>query len=233
MDDRSIEVLLGKVAHELRNPANAIAGWVRMLRHSPPDDATLSRGLESIDRNVRLQVLLLDDLLDFAGLASGKLRLRFEPFDLERIVDEAVDNILPDAASRDIAVVAHRAETPMLVHADKERMLQVFGNILTNAVKFTPSGGRVDLRFESVGGATVRATVTDTGRGIPAENLDTIFELFHQGTSAHPAGLGGLGIGLAVVRQIVEQHGGNVSAWSDGTGMGSTFVVDLPASTEA
>jgi len=228
MDDRSTEVLLGKIAHELRNPTNAIAGWVGVLRLKRPDDETLTRGLESIERNVRLQADLLDDMLDFVGLASGKLRLRFDDVDIVAIANDAVDNILPEAQSQNVLVVTHFVP-PMLVRGDRSRMLQVFGNILSNAIKFTPSGGRIDLHFESADDRTVRVHVRDTGKGIPPESVERIFDLFEQGAPAEPLGRKGLGIGLALVRQIVEQHGGTVRARSDGEGRGATLVLDLPA----
>jgi signal transduction histidine kinase len=229
MNDRLIEVFLAKVAHELRNPANAIAAWVLVLRQSRPDDEVLTRGLETIDRNVRLQVRILDDMLDIASVAAGKVSLLIEHTDLAEVVASAVETIRPEAETHGLTVTAYPSETRAVVLADRSRMQQVFGNILTNAIKYTPPGGRIDVRC-AVDGDSVSVSIADTGRGISRENLDAVFDLFHQGPvdpSAHHT-YGGLGIGLALVRQLVELHDGRVTAESHGDGHGATFVVTMP-----
>jgi signal transduction histidine kinase len=229
MNDRLIEVFLAKTAHELRNPANAIAAWVTVLRQGRPDDEILARGLETIDRNVRLQVRILDDLLDFTSVAAGKVSLLIEHTDLGEVVASAVETIRPEAETHGLTVIAHPAETKAVVLADRTRMQQVFGNILANAVKFTPHGGRIEVR-NAVDGKTIRVSIADTGRGISRQNIDAVFDLFHQvptESSAH-SNHGGLGIGLALVRQLVELHDGRVTAESDGEGHGTTFVVTMP-----
>jgi signal transduction histidine kinase len=227
MNDRLIEAFLAKTAHELRNPANAIAAWVMVLKQGRPDEAILTRGLETIDRNVRLQVRILDDMLDFASIAAGKVSLVLEPTDLVDIVWSAVETVRPEAEAHSLAVTAHPTQTAAIVLADRSRMQQIFGNVFANAIKFTPSGGRIDVRCVVEDGV-VRVRVTDTGRGISAENLDTIFELFNQGTVGVTSHNGGLGIGLALVRQLVEMHDGRVTAESDGEEHGTTIVVEMP-----
>jgi signal transduction histidine kinase len=227
--DVQAEIVLAKVAHELRNPVNAIAGWVTVLRHGRPDDETLAKALETIDRNVRLQALLLDDLLDYAGMASGKLHLRLQLVDLAEVAAAAVEAIRPKAYAQGVAISMREPAGPAVVCADWSRMLQTFGNILTNAVKFTPRGGRVELLVDSSSEATIRVLVADTGRGIRPEDIGSIFDLFEQGSVETSSAREGLGIGLALVREIVELHGGTVSAESGGEGLGSTFTVEIPA----
>ncbi len=229
MNERLIEVFLAKTAHELRNPANAIAAWVMVLQQGRPDDTVLARGLETIDRNVRLQVRILDDMLDFASVAAGKVSLLIEHIDLVEVVEAAVETIRPEAEFHGLELTVHPVETRAVVLADRSRMHQVFGNILANAVKFTPRGGQIDVRC-AVDDTTVRVSIADTGNGISAENLDAVFDLFHQGSveASRNSTYGGLGIGLALVRQLVELHDGRVTAESAGEGHGAIFVVEMP-----
>ncbi len=222
--DRAKDDFLAMVAHELRTPLAAILGYSALLRRPELAEGTRARAVETIERNVRIQARLIDDLLDISRIVAGKLRLHPEPTGVTAAVDGALDVIRPVAEAKRVTLVrAVGAEAVVL--ADPSRLQQVLWNLLGNAVKFTPAGGRVTIDADRDGAQAV-IRVRDTGTGISADALPGIFELYRQG----PGGVsrGGLGVGLAVVRQIVEMHGGTVAAASDGRDRGAVFTVRLP-----
>ncbi len=224
---RGKDEFIATVSHELRNPLNAIFGWVRLLRDASLDEAGREHGLDVIERNTRLQAQLVDDLLDMSRVVSGKLRLEMRPVDLGKVVAEAVEAIRPTAQAKEL--VLERAGEPgsFPIMGDADRLHQILWNLLTNAVKFTPKGGRVVVALSGAA-SEARLVVSDTGAGIEQDLLPHVFERFRQGASTAAREHGGLGIGLALVRHLVELHGGRVSASSDGPGAGARFTVRLP-----
>jgi PAS domain S-box-containing protein len=219
---------LATVSHELRTPLTAMLGWARLLRGEKLDPALAARAVETIERNAKAQAQLVDDLLDVSRITSGKLRLRAGAVDLPGIVQSALESVRVAAEAKSLEVsVACDPELPPIA-GDPDRIQQIVWNILSNAIKFTPSGGRVDVRVEGGPGA-VRISVADTGRGISPGFLPYVFERFRQADSTTTRAHGGLGLGLAIVRHLVELHGGTVRAESAGEGRGATFTVELPA----
>jgi signal transduction histidine kinase len=200
-------------------------GWSHMLRDSPPDDM-LQHGIEVIGRNARAQKQLIEELLDVARIASGRLDLHRSVVDLVETGRLAVDSALPTARNKDITLSFEATGQAVRVTGDADRLQQVASNLVSNALKFTERGGRVTLRVDLDGGA--RLVVSDTGTGIAPEFLPHVFDRFSQFDSSLSRPYPGLGLGLWVVRQIVEAHGGSVAAHSDGPGHGTTLVVTLP-----
>jgi signal transduction histidine kinase/CheY-like chemotaxis protein len=224
---RAKDEFIATLSHELRNPLNAILGWVRLLRDTALDPPARAHGLEVIERNTRLQAQLVDDLLDMSRVISGKLRLEMRPVDLGKLADEACDAIGPTAAAKEITLARAGGTGPFPIMGDADRLHQILWNLLTNAVKFTPKGGRVEVELSSAA-SEVRLRVSDSGIGIDPGLLPHVFERFRQGVSTAAREHGGLGIGLALVRHLVELHGGDVTAESDGAGRGARFTVTLP-----
>src|SRR5207249_3621879 len=183
--------------------------------------------LESIERNAKVQAQLIEDILDVSRIIVGKMSLEFSPLELEQIVNVAVDTVRPAADAKSIQIQTHCAADVGLVSGDPGRLQQVVCNLLSNAVKFTPSGGRVDVRLERLD-SDVQITVSDTGKGISSDSLPLIFDRFRQADSSSTRKYGGLGLGLAIARQIIDMHGGTVRAESCGEGQGATFTVRLP-----
>lgn len=223
--NRHKEEFLATLSHELRTPLNAILGYANMLRTPGTDAAAHERAAEVIERNAMMLAKLVSDILDVSRISAGKTRLNRKPCDVVAVLDAAVDVVQPAAHAKGVQIerdvdVDH---APMV--ADPDRLQQVFWNLLANAVKFTPRGGRVTTRLRRSPSEIVVA-VSDTGAGIDQALLPYVFQRFRQGETK--AGQGGLGLGLALVRHFVELHGGRVSASSDGPGQGSTFVVTLP-----
>jgi PAS domain S-box-containing protein len=224
--NRLKDEFLATLSHELRTPLTAILGWTQMLlQRSELDEASLRRGLATIERNARVQRQLVEDLLDIARITSGKLLLNLKEVPLREVLEAALENVRPAAEERGVLLQAELEDVSQSVHADATRLQQVLWNLLTNAIKFTDRGGSVCLTVRQDGDA-VRLTVRDTGRGISRELLPHLFERFTQGDAGREKG--GLGLGLAIVRHLVELHGGSVSVASDGAGMGATFTVQLP-----
>ena len=219
--------LLAIVSHELRTPLNAIFGWARMMHSGELDEPGRERALNIILRNASAQARLIDDLLDLARIATGSVRLEFDSVDLNAIIEAALETVRPAANAKDINLVPALDRSLGRIEGAADRLQQVVWNLLLNSVKFTPPGGRVEIssRREEES-ATV--TVKDTGQGIAAEVLPYIFEPFRQEDSSSTRSQGGLGLGLALVRRLVELHGGSVIAESAGKGLGSTFTVTLP-----
>lgn len=225
--NRAKDEFLATLSHELRTPLNAILGWAQVLRVGQNDPTQVPQALSTIERNARRQAQLIDDLLDLSRIAAGKLRLELVPVDLTVVIAAAVETVRLAADVKSIGIGLNLEAGPGAVMGDSDRLQQVFANLLANAVKFTPNGGRVEVRLERAG-SRVRVTVSDTGEGIGPDLLPVIFERFRQVDSSMTRAHGGLGLGLAIVRHLVELHGGAVEAASPGLGQGATFTVTLP-----
>ncbi|HVG28703.1 MAG TPA: response regulator [Pyrinomonadaceae bacterium] len=225
--NRTKDEFLATLSHELRTPLTAILGWARLLRTSRFEGEQLTRALETIERNARSQSQLIDDLLDVSRIITGKLRIDAQPIELVPIVEAAIDSIRPAAEAKSISFGVALDPAAGRVSGDADRMQQVVWNLFSNAVKFTPEGGRVEVSLERAG-SHARISVADTGVGIDAKFLPFIFDRFRQADGSTTRKHGGLGLGLAIVRHLVELHGGEVSVRSDGAERGSTFQVVLP-----
>jgi signal transduction histidine kinase/CheY-like chemotaxis protein len=215
------------VSHELRTPLNAIMGWTDLMRRTPEDADTLARGLDIITRNTRLQTQLISDLLDLSRIVSDKLRLDIQAVDLAAIVRAAIDTVQPDASARRIQILSQVDEPPTAMAGDPARLQQVIWNLLSNAVKFTPVGGTVRVTLRCHGGQA-DVVVADNGIGISPGFLPYVFDRFQQADVSRTRRVGGLGLGLSIVKTLVELHDGKVSAASAGAGHGATFTVTLP-----
>jgi PAS domain S-box-containing protein len=220
------------VSHELRTPLNAILGWTQLMTRTRNDPAVIARGLEIVARNTRLQAQLISDLLDISRIVSGKLQLDVRSVDFRAIVGQAIEPIDEEARAKGVEVVLDLREGTTLVSGDASRLQQIVWNLVSNAIKFTPRGGRVrvSLDFSS---AQARLEVADNGVGIRPEFLPHVFDRFHQADRSITRRFGGLGLGLSIVKHLVELHGGEVRAASEGEGLGATFAVTLPVVTEA
>ena len=224
---RAKDEFLGLLSHELRNPLNAILGWTRLLAAGRMDEAMHARAVETIDRNAKLQARLIDDMLDVSRIVSGKLRLDAQPLDLTTVIHAAVDTSRPAADAKDIRIQMVLDFGAGVVLGDPVRMQQVIWNLLSNAIKFTPKHGRVQVQLQRIN-SHVEITVSDTGPGIDEAFLPHVFERFRQADSSASKRHGGLGLGLAIVRHLVELHGGTVEAGNRGDRQGATFTVNLP-----
>ncbi|HXF79961.1 MAG TPA: HAMP domain-containing sensor histidine kinase, partial [Usitatibacter sp.] len=222
------DTFISFVSHELRSPLSAIMGWANILSRENADPAQFKRGIEAIERNAKLQLKLVDDMLDHARLASGKLSIDLAPRDVRPILEGVLDGITPTARARGVLVVREIEPGPMEVKADAERLQQVFWNLLSNAVKFTPAGGRVTARMGRSEG-WVEVVIADTGKGIAADFLPHVFERFRQEEGRVVRSEGGLGLGMSITRYLVELHGGKITAASAGPDQGATFTLCLPA----
>jgi signal transduction histidine kinase len=230
--NRAKDEFLAILSHELRTPLTAILGWVGMLATGRLDADTTARAVEVIRRNARLQVQIVDELLDVSRMISGKMNLGLTGIDLVRVLEASIDALRGAAADKQIEIDLRAAGGAASVMGDASRLQQVFTNLLTNAVKFTPAGGRVTVGLE-VAGDVVRVMVRDTGRGIDPAFLPHLFEPFRQAETAGRRARMGLGLGLAIARHLVELHGGTIEAASDGLGLGATITVTLPADRTA
>jgi signal transduction histidine kinase len=223
---------LAVVSHELRTPLNAIAGWTTLLRNNSVAPERVADALDTIDRNVRAQTRLIDDLLDVSRITSGKLNLRLEPTDMAEVVRVALKALRPAADAKGVTIRNDIASPLPATLGDATRLQQVVWNLVSNALKFTAAGNSVDVNLrQTVAG--LELTVQDDGQGIPADALPIIFDRFRQAESSFTRSHGGLGLGLAIVRHLVELHGGQVNAESAGPGLGSTFRVLLPVAEGA
>jgi PAS domain S-box-containing protein len=219
---------LATLSHELRTPLNAILGWTQLLRsRGAAEVADLQRGMEIIERNARAQVRLIDDLLDLSRIMSGRFRLDVQQVALLDIVRGALDSIEPTAQTKGVRLESVLDPQSVMVAGDPARLQQVFWNLLSNAIKFTPKGGKVQVLLQRVN-SHIEFSVSDTGIGIPAAFLPRVFERFSQKDSSTHREYGGLGLGLAISKQLVDLHGGTIQAKSMGEGQGATFVVILP-----
>ncbi len=230
--NRSKDEFLAALSHELRTPLNAICGWAKMLRSGLLAQEKHARALEVIERNALVQTQLIDDLLDVSRIVSGKLHLSLSSIDLREVVEMAVEGVRPQAEAKQIQLHAQLSPEPAIVHGDTARLQQVVWNLVTNAVKFTPTHGHIDVKVHAINeGAEV--IVRDNGQGISADFLPHVFERFRQSESGATRAHGGLGLGLTIVKRIVELHRGRVEGMSEGEGKGATFIVRLPASPNA
>ncbi|MHC5936727.1 PAS domain-containing hybrid sensor histidine kinase/response regulator [Nostoc sp.] len=218
---------LAVLSHELRTPLNSILGWSKMLRTRNFDEKTTNRALETIERNAKLQTQLIEDLLDVSRILQGKLNLNICPVNLVMVVEAALETVKLAAQAKSIQIQTIFDPTLGQVMGDPNRLQQVVWNLLSNAVKFTPTGGRVEIRLMEAD-KQAKIQVSDTGKGIPPEFLPYLFDYFRQADSTTTRTFGGLGLGLAIARKLVEMHGGNVQAESPGEGLGATFTVELP-----
>ncbi|HMB36853.1 MAG TPA: ATP-binding protein [Methylomirabilota bacterium] len=227
MANRAKDEFLSRLSHELRNPLNAVVGWARMLEDGRLSEEQTRRAVQVILRNTAAQTRLLDDLLDLEVVESGKVPLASHPVDLPQLVTAALEDIRPVAAAKDVSLRDVVATLDARVSGDAGRLQQVLGNLLSNAVKFTPRGGSIEVSLRQEG-SHAEIVISDTGEGIPAHRLPHIFDRGGPAENAVRPSPHGLGVGLALVRHLVEQHGGTVFAESAGPGRGSTFVVELP-----
>lgn len=225
--NRSKDEFLAMLSHELRTPLNAILGWTTLLRNRKLDKEATEHAVDTIHRNARSQARLIEDLLDLSRIVSGKLRLEAKPIELSSVIDAAIDTARPAAEAKEIRLQAVLDSGCCLILGDPERLQQVVWNLLANAVKFTPKQGRVQLQLQRVN-SHVEMTISDTGPGIDEALLPFIFDRFRQGDSTSTRKHGGLGLGLAIVRNLVELHGGTVEAGNRAEGAGAVFTVRLP-----
>ncbi len=224
--NRSKDIFLAFVSHELRAPLNAILGWSNILLTKEVDDATRRNAIATIERSARMQTKLINDLVDSARVASGKIRLEYRPMDLIGVVRNAIEAQRPAVEARGLEYRLDIIPDSALVLGDANRLQQVFGNLLSNAIKFTSKGGEVFVKAIS-SESDISVSIIDSGEGISAETLPIIFDQFSQVGSGKDRGVG-LGLGLSIAKTLVEKHGGSVRAESDGVGKGSSFIVTLP-----
>ncbi|MFN6963855.1 MAG: ATP-binding protein [Pyrinomonadaceae bacterium] len=234
--NRAKDEFLAVLSHELRTPLHAIGGWLSLLRAGQLDRSDRDRAFATIERAVAAQNELVNDLLDISRIAAGKLELESAPVDLHSIVADAAQDLQPDAAAAGQRLVADIDETAGVIDGDASALRRVMTNLISNAIKFTPSGGTVSVSLRRQPGADGRSPeavieVADTGEGIAADFLPFIFDRFRQADSSSRRRHGGLGLGLAIARHLVEQHGGTIEAFSDGPGKGTTFTVRLPVAS--
>ena len=222
---------LATVSHELRTPLNAVLGWARMLSSGQVPPHRVTHAVSVIERNAHAQARLVEELLDLSRIEAGQLRLHIEPVDAGAIVQAALEAVRPASEARGVELVTRVDPAARWVSADGDRLRQMTWNLLSNAVKFTPAGGRVTMTLEPAG-AAIRLRVTDTGCGIDPAQLTRVFDRFWQADSPEAHAVRGLGIGLAIVRELVEAHGGAIEAASPGQGQGATFTITLPGRLE-
>lgn len=224
--NRAKDEFIATVSHELRTPLTAVMGWIRMLAAGKLDAEQQKKAIDVIDRNVRAQAQLIEDLLDISRITSGKLRIEVKPVELSAVINAAVEAIRPAADAKNIRIQTVLDSTTGPVSGDFDRLQQVMWNLLSNAIKFTPKGGRVQVELTRPN-SHVEISVHDTGVGIEADSLPYVFNRFSQADSSITRSFGGLGMGLAIAKSIVEVHGGTIAASSPGKGKGATFTVKL------
>ncbi len=225
--NRAKDEFVATLSHELRTPLSSIFGWTRMLHSGSLDGATARRAVEVIERSARTQMQLIDDLLDTSRMVAGKLRLDLRAVDLRAVVETAIDTVRPGVQAKGVRIESHTGPRLVVVSGDPDRLQQIVWNLLSNAIRFTPPGGRIDVWLDEHQGQE-QIRVVDTGSGIKPEFLPHVFERFRQADASSSRVHSGLGIGLALVRHLVELHGGSVVAESEGEGRGATFSVRLP-----
>lgn len=230
--NRGKDVFLAKISHELRTPLQAASSWAHVLGDVRHDDEAFARALARLHRGLTAQSHLIDDLLAASRIIGGKMRLVTEPVMLAPIIESAVETAKAAAAHPQAAMSVEVDKSAGPVVADRARLEQVVCNLLSNALKFTPADGRIDVRVERVSDQA-RIVVADTGCGIPAERLSRVFDEFWQAPGAGAGSVAGLGLGLSIARQLVQMHGGTVHATSKGVGLGATFIVELPVIRES
>ena len=227
VSNRVKDEFLAMVSHELRTPLNAIVGWTQLLKNGKLDEGQSDRAIQTIDRNAKAQATIINELLDMSRIISGKLKLDRQPIDLAGVINAAMDVVRPAADAKSIEIISLEEPEAGLVYGDSVRLQQVAWNLLSNAVNFTPKRGRVEVELKRIG-TDVVMVVRDTGAGIRPDFLPYIFERFQQADTSEKRVHGGLGLGLSIVRNLVQMHGGSVRAESEGEGRGTTFIVSLP-----
>jgi signal transduction histidine kinase/ActR/RegA family two-component response regulator len=225
--NRLKDEFLATVSHELRTPLTAILGCSRMLQGGSLDKDSSARAIDTINRNAKAQAQIIDDILDVSRIITGNLYLELHPLELAPTLEAAINVVRPTAEAKNIQIDINFEREPAAVLGDTNRLQQVFWNLLSNAVKFTPNGGRVTVQLHRVDSA-IEIVVADSGQGIPHEFLPFVFDRFRQADSTSTRQHGGLGLGLAIARHLVEIHGGSIAASSDGDGAGAAFTVKLP-----
>ena len=225
--NRIKDEFLATLSHELRTPLNSMLGWAKLLRTRTFDAATTARALETIERNAKAQAQLIEDILDVSRMITGKHRLNIRPVELVKVIEAALNAVLPAADAKGIEIQTVLTSSTDLIQGDSDRLQQVLWNLLSNAIKFTSPGGRVELRLARLD-SQVEIQVSDTGKGISPKFLPYVFDRFRQADGTTTRTQSGLGLGLAIVRHLVELHGGTVHAASPGEGMGATFSIKLP-----
>ncbi len=221
---------LATLSHELRTPLNAILGWSQLILSGTMKKEDIHKGLETIERNARAQNKLIEDLLEMSSIISGKVRLDMQPLDAASLIDAAVESVKPTAQAKGIILTKNIDPQAGPISGDSNRLQQIFWNLLSNSIKFTPKGGKVDVTVEQLG-SFLEIRIDDSGLGISPEFMPFVFDRFRQADASLTRQYGGLGLGLAIVKQLVELHGGTVRAESAGAGKGSSFIVDLPLAT--
>lgn len=229
--NRAKDQFLATLSHELRTPLSAILGWSQLVRTGKLEEEQMARAFETIERNARSQSQLIDDLLDVTRIITGKLQIELRQVDLSKVIEAAIDSVRPAYETKGIRFKLTGEQGPCLVRGDANRLQQIFWNLFSNAVKFTPASGSVNVKVKQRA-SRVEVSITDTGLGIDAKFLPFIFERFRQADGSTTRAHGGLGLGLAIVRHLVELHTGDVKVESDGQGHGSTFIVTLPLATK-
>jgi signal transduction histidine kinase/DNA-binding response OmpR family regulator len=229
--NRTKDEFLATLSHELRTPLSAILGWSHLVRSGKLDESQMSRAFETIERNARSQSQLIDDLLDVSRIITGKLDIEFNQVDVCAVLDAAIEAMRPSFQSKNLHVETEIETPDCFVDGDATRLQQIFWNLFSNAVKFTPESGQVHIKVEQFE-QLVRISISDTGIGISSEFIPYIFDRFRQADGSTTRNHGGLGLGLAIVRYLIELHNGSVDVASGGTGKGSTFTVNFPLSTE-
>jgi PAS domain S-box-containing protein len=224
---RMKDEFIALISHELRSPLNAILGWTRILRQGRPDEELYQRATEIIERSARMQSQLIDDLMDTARIVRGKVKLEVQPVNLAPLIEKAMDVVRPAADAKGITLEAVLDREADQITGDPDRLQQVVWNLLSNAVKFTTEGGRVEVKLGRVD-PYIQISVRDTGCGISPEFMPYLFERYRQADASAARRKGGLGLGLSLVRQLVEMHGGSVTAESEGEDKGATFIIKLP-----
>ena len=225
--NRLKDEFLATVSHELRTPLTAILGWSRMLEAGGLQDDMAARAVETINRNAKAQAQIIDDILDVSRIITGKLYLELHPLEIAPVLEAAINVVRPTAEAKGIQISVSFDPEPAAVPGDTNRLQQVFWNLLANAIKFTPAGGRVTVHLRRVN-SEVEIAIADSGQGITGEFLPFVFDRFRQADSTSTRQHGGLGLGLAIARHLIEIHGGAIEATSRGAGQGATFTVKLP-----
>lgn len=219
---------LAMVSHELRSPLNAMLGWVKLLRTKKLDDETFERGLETIERSAHTQAKLIDELMDISRIVSGTFQLKISPVNISAVINAATTAIQPVADAKEIEINFSSKSSVEKIEADSDRLQQALTNLLSNAIKFTPQNGRVDILLEDEDNENIKITVKDDGKGINSDFIAKVFERYRQEETSTTKKNKGLGLGLFIVRQIIELHDGLVRAESEGEGKGASFIITLP-----
>jgi PAS domain S-box-containing protein len=225
--NRLKDEFLATLSHELRTPMTAVIGWMSLLTRGVLDEADQTQAFDAIQRNLKLQMQLIEDLLDVSNIIAGKLRLELQPLQLEAVITRALESMHPEVAAKSIRIDSDYAGDVGKIMGNSDRLQQVVTNLLSNAIKFIPEGGQIHVHLQRSEGYA-ELSVRDNGAGISPDFLPHIFDRFRQADGSNTRRAGGLGLGLAIVRHLVELHGGQITAYSPGQGQGATFTVRLP-----